>query len=115
MEQYTFNLALDILSDQFLQEPTDENGDKLIKEICRLIQGHKQITIDLIEQNQQTQPSGYMAEDGKFYVHIFSSEAKFLHSTAAHPGVVDMAQLYQSMCANPIIGGFSLNHQKKAI
>ncbi len=110
MTQQTLELALDILSQQFLEHPTQENGDLLVKEISRLIREHKNILIDVIDTGKETQPSGYMGPDGKFYIHIFSSQERFAMSTATNPAIVDIAQLYTLFHTNPMIGGFSLNH-----
>lgn len=110
------HLALEVKAKEFLEHPTDENGDKIIVELLRLNDENAMILIDGVPSDVNptvTVPSGYYGKDGKFYVHIFSSNVAFDASTATNPHTVHMQDLMDFVCDHAQIGGFSLNHTKQ--
>lgn len=110
------HLELQILTEEFRKNPIDENGDKIIAEIQKLIQTNASILVDGVASDVNPNvivPSGYYANDGRFYIHIFSSKVAFDASTATNPLFTHMQGLVDFIKANPQIGGFSLNHTKE--
>ena len=74
------HLELEIKAKDFGENPTDENGDKIIAEIVHLIENNASILVDGIPSDVNPNvivPSGYYANDGRFYIHIFSSKVSF--------------------------------------
>lgn len=109
------HLALEVKAKAFLENPTEENGNKIIVELLKLEKENAMICIDGVASDVNptvTVPSGYYAKDGKFYVHIFSSNIAFDASTATNPHTVHMQDLMHFVYDNEQIGGFSLNHTK---
>ena len=117
MSKFTdLHLELEIKAQKFREDPTDENGDKIIAEIVHLIENNSSILVDCIQSDVNPNvivPSGYYANDGRFYIHIFSSKVAFDASTATNPLLTHMHGLMEFMLENKQIGGFSLNHTKK--
>ena len=75
MSKFTdLHLELEIKAQKFREDPTDENGDKIIAEIVHLIENNASILVDGIPSDVNPNvivPSGYYANDGRFYIHIF--------------------------------------------
>lgn len=117
MSKFTdLHLELEIKAQKFREDPTDENGDKIIEEIVHLIENNASVLVDGIPSDVNPNvivPSGYYANDGRFYIHIFSSKVAFDASTATSPLLTHMHGLMEFMLENKQIGGFSLNHTKK--
>lgn len=117
MSKFTdLHLELEIKAQKFKEDPTDENGDKIIAEIVHLIENNASILVDGIPSDVNPNvivPSGYYANDGRFYIHIFSSKVAFDASTATNPLLTHIHGLMEFMLENKQIGGFSLNHTKK--
>lgn len=117
MSKFTdLHLELEIKAQKFREDPTDENGDKIIEEIVHLIENNASVLVDGIPSDVNPNvivPSGYYANDGRFYIHIFSSKVAFDASTATNPLLTHMHGLMEFMLENKQIGGFSLNHTKK--
>lgn len=117
MSKFTdLHLELEIKAQKFREDPTDENGDKIIAEIVHLIENNASILVDGIPSDVNPNvivPSGYYANDGRFYIHIFSSKVAFDASNATNPLLTHMHGLMEFMLENKQIGGFSLNHTKK--
>lgn len=110
------HLQLQILTEEFRKNPTDENGNEIIAEINKLIQENASILVDGIPSEVNPNvivPSGYYAPDGRFYIHIFSSKLSFDASTATNPLFTHFQGLVAFIKENKQIGGFSLNHTKQ--
>ena len=110
------HLELQILTEEFRKDPCDENGDKIIAEIKKLIKNDASILVDGVASDVNPNvivPSGYYANDGRFYIHIFSSKVAFDASTAKNPFFTHMHGLVTFIQENKQIGGFSLNHTQE--
>ena len=109
------HLQLEILANDFRQEPDDATGNKMLQSLAHIIQSDETILIDGIPSPVNpsvTGPSGYYAKDGRFYFHIFSSRQSFEESSAEHPMLTHMSGLMKLIEDNPQVGGFSLNQKK---
>ncbi len=109
------HLELELKSKTFRSEPTEENGNAIIDEIVHMIQEDASILADGVPSYVNPAviiPSGYYANDNRFYVHIFSSKLSFEASTATNPLFTHMKGLWNFILENEQIGGFSLNHTK---
>ncbi len=110
------HLELELKANAFRNEPTDENGNKIIEEIVKMIKENSSILVDGVPSDVNPTviiPSGYYSNDDRFYVHIFSSKVSFEASTATNPLITHMNGLWEFVLANDQIGGFSLNHTKE--
>jgi hypothetical protein len=110
------HLELELKANNFRSEPTDENGNKIIEEIVKMIKDNASILVDGVPSEVNPSvitPSGYYAQDNRFYVHIFSSKVSFEASTATNPLFTHMKGLWEFVEENKQIGGFSLNHTKE--
>ncbi len=110
------HLQLEKLAEEFREDPSDEKGNQIIAEICRLIQEDASILIDGIPSPVNPNvmvPSGYYAPDGRFYFHLFSSRVSFDRSVAEHPFLTHMSGLMEFLAKNPQVGGCSLNPLKE--
>lgn len=115
MKQGELHLQLEILAQDFRENPSDETGDKLLLSLVHIIENNEMVLIDGIPSPVNptiTVPSGYYAKDGRFYFHIFSSKKSFEESSAKTPMLTHMEGLMKLMDDNPQVGGFSLNQKK---
>lgn len=114
MKQKELHLELEILANDFRENPNDETGDKMLRALARIIEDNDTILIDGIPSPINptvTVPSGYYAKDGRFYFHIFSSRQSFEASSAGNAMHARMEGLMKLMEDNPQVGGFSLNQR----
>lgn len=115
MKQGELHLQLEILAQDFRDNPCDESGDKLLRALAYIIKNNEMILIDGIPSPVNptvTVPSGYYAKDGRFYFHIFSSRQSFEESSASNPMLTHMEGLMKLLEDNRQAGGFSLNQKQ---
>lgn len=111
------HLELELKAKAFRNDPTEENGNLIIEEIVHMIQEDSSILVDGVPSDVNPTviiPSGYYANDNRFYVHIFSSKLSFEESKATNPLFTHMKGLWNFILENEQIGGFSLNHTKES-
>lgn len=114
MKQGELHLQMEILAQDFRDNPCDEIGDKLLESLAHIIENNEMVLIDGIPSPVNptvTVPSGYYAKDGRFYFHIFSSKKSFDESSAANPMLTHMEGLMKLLEDNRQVGGFSLNQK----
>lgn len=105
---------LDQLVEEMKKNESDENGKKVIEEICQLIiQDSMLIICGVNHGDGMVDPNGFYGPDHRFYFHVFSSKLRFDASKYTDPMLVRITELMQVIFTNDEIGGISLDYDPK--
>lgn len=103
------HLQLEMAAEAFHKAPTEENGNRVVKEMKKLIENDSELLFEGVDGGNGMTPGGFYGADGKFYFHVFSSRMH-LENIAGKAMVAPAGQLFSIVKQNSIVGGFSLNH-----
>lgn len=102
---------LDILAQEMKENESEENGKKVVEELCELIIQDSMLLISGVDHGYGlVDPNGFYGPDHRFYIHVFSSKLRFDESKYVNPMLAKLNELLASIFQNEEIGGLSLDY-----